>query len=280
VSATEAEIIALGDLKGTFTPAVRMGRRPCAVILPGSGPTDRDGNNPFGVKASPYRLLAEALAAEGIATLRYDKRLPRSPQEEAAYTLDDAVMEAGRWLDWCEGRAGTAAVYLIGHSEGGLIALALARRRTVAGLVLLTTPGVGLAAGILKQLMVAPDAIKTEAATILTRLIAGEVVDSVSSALMPLFRPSVQPFLWSLLALDPGALAAAQTAPLLGIGGGRDLQVPPEDAAPVGGALILPAMNHVLKDVSDDRADNIAAYRDPDRPLATGLVPAIATFMH
>jgi hypothetical protein len=62
-----------GPLKGTLlTP----NSKPTAVVLiiPGSGPTDRDGNNPLGVNASPYRLLAEGLAAKGFATLRIDKR--------------------------------------------------------------------------------------------------------------------------------------------------------------------------------------------------------------
>ncbi|HYC97794.1 hypothetical protein [Brevundimonas sp.] len=48
--------------------------RAVAVILPGSGPTDRDGNSPSGVNAGSYRLLAEGLAEHGVATLRIDKR--------------------------------------------------------------------------------------------------------------------------------------------------------------------------------------------------------------
>ena len=44
--------------------------RAAAVIIPGSGPTDRNGDSPLGVSAASYRLLAEALADQGIATLR------------------------------------------------------------------------------------------------------------------------------------------------------------------------------------------------------------------
>ena len=62
-----------GPLKGTLlTPNSKPNT--VVLIVPGSGPTDRDGNNPLGVNASPYRLLAEGLAAKGLATLRIDKR--------------------------------------------------------------------------------------------------------------------------------------------------------------------------------------------------------------
>ena len=64
----------LGPLRGTLlSPAAPdTPSAPVVLIVPGSGPTDRDGNNPLGVKASAYRLLAEGLAAKGIATVRID----------------------------------------------------------------------------------------------------------------------------------------------------------------------------------------------------------------
>jgi predicted alpha/beta hydrolase len=62
-----------GTLRGTWlAPAGAPGA--AAVIVAGSGPTDRDGNSPLGISASTYRMLAEALGAQGIATVRYDKR--------------------------------------------------------------------------------------------------------------------------------------------------------------------------------------------------------------
>ena len=60
-----------GPLRGTLLSG-DAGKLPPVLIIPGSGPTDRDGNNPLGVRASTYRLLAEGLAAEGIPSLRID----------------------------------------------------------------------------------------------------------------------------------------------------------------------------------------------------------------
>ena len=61
-----------GPLEGTLLDAGKGA--PVVLIVPGSGPTDRDGNNPIGVTSAPYRLLAEALGAKGVSTVRIDKR--------------------------------------------------------------------------------------------------------------------------------------------------------------------------------------------------------------
>jgi len=63
-----------GPLKGTMLTPGGIPAPPVVLIIPGSGPTDRDGNSGLGVKASTYRLLAEALAERGIASARTDKR--------------------------------------------------------------------------------------------------------------------------------------------------------------------------------------------------------------
>src|SRR3989475_11906260 len=63
-----------GALQGTLAAPDGGPKAPVAIIIPGSGPTDRDGNNPLGVTAGMYRLLAEALAAKGVSALRIDKR--------------------------------------------------------------------------------------------------------------------------------------------------------------------------------------------------------------
>ncbi|MEO1731199.1 MAG: alpha/beta hydrolase, partial [Pseudomonadota bacterium] len=61
-----------GELAGTLIPP--SSGQGVVLIVPGSGPTDRDGNNPLGVTAASYRLLAEALAERGIGSVRIDKR--------------------------------------------------------------------------------------------------------------------------------------------------------------------------------------------------------------
>jgi hypothetical protein len=76
VTAAQTEVSAAGPngpLKGTLTRAAAASA-PVVLIIPGSGPTDRDGNSPLGVRAATYRLLSEQLASRGVSTVRIDKR--------------------------------------------------------------------------------------------------------------------------------------------------------------------------------------------------------------
>jgi len=103
--------------------------------------------------------------------------------------------------------------------------------------------------------------------------------------LMPLFRPSVQPFLRSEIAMDPAAELARLRVPTLIVSGGHDLQVRATDAQALGQArpdarrFDAPEMNHVLKAAPTGRAEQQAAYSDPQLPLMPGLVDAIASFV-
>ena len=93
----------------------------------------------------------------------------------------------------------------------------------------------------------------------------------------------MQPFLIDLLVKDPPRLAGATKVPMLIVQGERDIQVSVADAKALAAAqpaaklVLVPAMNHVLKDVAaDDRAANLATYADPSLAGRRGLVDAIA----
>ena len=118
-----------GPLAGTLlVPKEHDG--PVVVIVPGSGPTDRDGNNPYGVQAATYRLLAEGLVEHGIASLRFDKRGMFA--SSAAIADANAVSIAGyaydvrTWAATLRQQVDRDCIWLLDHSEGGLVALAAA----------------------------------------------------------------------------------------------------------------------------------------------------------
>jgi pimeloyl-ACP methyl ester carboxylesterase len=285
-----------GPLAGTYQPAVGGTKAPVVLILPGSGPTDRDGNNRLGVKAAPYRLLAEALAARGIASVRIDKRgmfaSGAAVADANAVTIDDYTADTAAWVSVIRKRTGVGCVWLAGHSEGALIALASAEKlgRELCGVILISAPGRPFGEVLMDQLRANPAnaPLLPEAETTLAKLAKGERVDAakISPPLLPLFAPQVQGFMISLLALDPPRLAAAVERPLLIVQGEADLQTGVVEAerlaaaAPAAKLVRLPGVNHVLKQVpEDDRAANLAAYSDPDRPLAPGVVEAIAEFI-
>ena len=283
-----------GALAGTMLRSTD-GKGPVALIIPGSGPTDRDGNNPMGVQAASYRLLAEGLAARGVTTVRADKRgmfgSSSAVSDANAVTIADYVSDTAAWVRVIREQTGASCVWLIGHSEGGLVSLAAAQELgDLCGLVLVATPGKPMGDVIKAQLRANPaNAPLIDAAdAAIDRLNSGQKVDvsSLPQPLLPLFNPAVQEYLISAFALDPAELAARADLPVLIVQGGKDLQVPVEDASRLKAANpsavleILPDANHVLKNVpGDSPADNLATYGEPNLPIAEGIVTAIANFV-
>jgi pimeloyl-ACP methyl ester carboxylesterase len=281
-----------GPLRGTLLAAAE--EAPIVLIIPGSGPTDRDGNNPLGIRAASYRLLAEGLASRGIGSVRIDKRGMFGSKDAVAdanaVTIADYARDVGSWVTAARQRTGARCIWLLGHSEGGLVALAARERSDVCGLVLVASPG-RRAGEILREQLRANPAnapILDQALAAVDRLEAGQRVDTagLSPALMPLFAPQVQGFVINLFSLDPAGMLRGYRRPVLILQGQRDLQVSEADARRLAAAnskaklVLLPAVNHVLKQVaSDDRAANAATYADPNRPLGPGIVDAIASFI-
>ncbi|WP_426266246.1 alpha/beta hydrolase [Sphingomonas sp. LHG3443-2] len=281
-----------GALEGyLLTPAGKA--KATMLLIPGSGPTDRDGNNPIGVKAAPYRKLAEALVTRGVATLRIDKRgmfgsAGAGNPNEATFADYDGDVRA--WVDTARRRTGQKCVWVAGHSEGGLVALRAAAEPNVCGIVLIATPGERMGDTIRKQLRANPAnaPILASAEKALGELEAGRKVSV--TGLHPvlaqgLFNPAVQGFMIELLAQDPAKLAAGVKRPMLIVQGGHDVQVDTANgevfrkAAPKAAYVLFPAMSHVLSDAPADRSQNLATYAEADRPLTPGLAERIAAFV-
>jgi uncharacterized protein len=265
------------------------------LIIPGSGPTDQDGNNPYGIRGSTYRLLAEGLAARGIATVRIDKRgmfaSRAAVADPNAVTIGDYATDVHSWVAVIRAKTGARCVWILGHSEGGLVALAAGQQaENICGLLLLSTAGRPLGVILREQLKATPAnrPVLDQALEAIDALEAGRHVDvsGMNPALLPLFRPQVQDFLISEMSIDPAKLIASFHKPVLIIQGERDIQVRVIDAERLKAAngaaelVLLPNANHVLKTVtSDDRAANLATYSDPELPLAAGLIDSIEKFL-
>ena len=266
--------------------------RAAAVILPGSGPTDRDGNSAqFGIKAASYRLLAEGLAERSVATIRIDTRgiceSAAAGPAETDLRFNTYANDARAWAAEAAAETGHPCAWLIGHSEGALVALKAVASQDdkVCGLVLLS--GAGRPAGVVlrEQLAALPEPLKTRAYDVLSELEAGRTVADPPTELASLFRPSVQPYLISWLTLAPADLAAAYDGPIFVGQGTTDLQFSLADAEAIKAAqpratlVVWDGVNHVLKTAPADRAANVATYMDPALPLAPGVVEAVADFV-
>lgn len=301
------EDVTVAGLSGTLLKPAGIERPPVVLLIAGSGPTDRNGNQ-GGSGPGSLRLLAEALAQRGIASLRYDKRgIGRSATaglREQDFLLDTFAADAAAWLAWLGQRPDLGAPVVAGHSEGGLIAILVAEGRRVPGvrgqldklldpkpapataIVLLATPGRPLGDVLRDQLRRStPPELLDEALATLARLEKGETVPDVRPELAALFRPSVQPFLRSMLAVDPARELRRLKLPVMIVAGGHDLQVTAADAAllakarPDAARLDIPDMNHALKIAPADSAGQQDAYANPSLPLAPGLGEAVAGFV-
>ncbi|WP_392396095.1 alpha/beta hydrolase [Paraburkholderia caledonica] len=283
-----------GPLQGTLlSPGNRDGQ--VVLIVPGSGPTDRDGNGPNGLRASTYRLLADGLLSRGVASVRIDKRgmygsasaLPDADD----VTLDDYAADVDLWAATIQKRTGVPCVWVLGHSEGGLVALVAAQHTAdICGLILVSTAGRPLGKILREQLRsnAANAPILDNAMSVLDTLEAGQTVDAskIDPSLMPLFRPRVQRFLMSELSVDPSTLLAGYRKPVLIVQGLQDLQVGAGDAQllehanPRAQLVLVASANHVLKPVyTTDRSANLAAYSNQDLPLADDVVESISSFI-
>jgi uncharacterized protein len=260
-----------------------------AVLIPGSGTTDRNGDQLPAIRAGTLRLLAEDLAGQGVATVRIDKRgvgaSAAAALSEDALRFDHMVEDARAWATDLAMRTGRDCVWLMGHSEGGLVAqVAAADNPQVCGVVLLASAGRPAADILREQLAALPQPLNDQAMHGLSELEAGRTVETVPG-LEALFRPSVQPYLISWFRHDPRELAATYDRPMLVVHAERDIQVNEADAdalttaQPSARRLDLEGVNHVLKAAPADRAGNIAVYADPDAPLAEGLAEAVAAFI-
>jgi pimeloyl-ACP methyl ester carboxylesterase len=259
------EEITVAGLSGTLLKPDNVKRPPVVLLIAGSGPTDRNGNQ-NGAGPGELRQLAEALAERGIASLRYDKRgIGRSAAtnlREEDFTFGTLVADAGMWVGLLRQREDLGPLFVLGHSEGGVVAIELAKASSLAGLILLATPGRRFGDVLREQLQAAglSVSLRDQALAILAALERGEDVATVDPALMSLFRPSVQPFLRSELAVDPAADLHATVLPVLIVSGGHDIQVSATDAAlltaarPDARRLHVNEMNHALKITPAGRA--------------------------
>lgn len=278
-----------GPLAGTLQPGT--GKGPAVVIIPGSGPTDRDGNSPLGITAGTYRLLAEALAKRGVTSVRIDKRgmfgsRGAIPDPNGA-TIEGYADDARAWAGLVAKRAGARCAWLVGHSEGGLVALQAAQSaKGLCGVVLISAPGRPLGEVMRGQFRANPAnaPILGPALKLLDEVEAGRTVDpaTLPAPLPTMFPLAVQRYMTGLFRFDPAKLAATAKVPVVIVQGDADLQVGVEDARRIAAArpsarlTIVPGVNHVLKAVGADRAANARSYGDASLPIAPGVVEAVA----
>ncbi|OWK45624.1 alpha/beta hydrolase [Fimbriiglobus ruber] len=280
-----------GTLFGTLDLPPGKGPFPVVLIHPGSGPTDRDGNQAR-LKNDSLKYLGRALAARGIACLRVDKRgvaaSAKAGAAEADLRFDTYVSDAVRWIGWLRADKRFGKVGVVGHSEGALVGALAAPTARVDAVVLLCATGRTLDALLREQLKKnLPDKLFAQSEPILNALAAGKQVKDVPAELKALFRPSVQPYLISILTRDPIAAVAAVKCPLLVVSGTTDIQVTEVDAKALSAAragikaVRIENMNHMLKEIESTNTflQTARTYANTATPLHPKLAGELAAFL-
>jgi pimeloyl-ACP methyl ester carboxylesterase len=279
--------IRVGAIDAVLTTPPDVERPPVALLIAGSGSTDHDGNGPQ-IKPATLKKLSEQLVAREIATLRYDKRGAGGWKPEFGrpedFRFKDYVDDAAALVNYLRSSGKFSQVIVVGHSEGGLVAILTARRVPVDRLALLVTAARrqgDLLKAQLERKQIPPDVLQPIVKAI-DAIMAGQIVDPPPQGLA--IAPSMQPGIASAFTEDPIDPLKLIERPTLIIGGGRDRQVARLDfvalsaASPLAKTLWLPDMNHVLVDVTDEN-DDLAAYNQPERALDTVLIDSVASFI-
>jgi uncharacterized protein len=285
-ASAEETKIRIGAIDAVLTTPPDVERPPVALLIAGSGSTDHDGNGPQ-VKPATLKKLSDQLVARKIATLRYDKRGAGGWKPEFGkpedFRFKDYVEDAAALVNYLRSSGKFSRLALVGHSEGGLVAILTARQVPIDRLVLLVTAarkqGDLIKAQLAKTL--APDTLDPITKAI-DAMMAGQIVDPPPEGLK--IAPQMQPSMASAFTEDPIDPLKKIDQPTLIIGGGRDRQVARLDFIALSTAdstaktVWLPDMNHVLVDVSDE-ADDLKAYNDSERPLDPTLIDTVAAFV-
>ena len=273
------------EVQGTLLSPNGENQPPLAILIAGSGPTDRDGNQAQ-FKNNSLKYLAEGLAQKGIATFRYDKRviaqINKATVQEEKMTFEDEVNDALLVVNHFKDKY--KKIILIGHSEGALVGLLVAQKVVVSKFVSISGAGNSSATLIEEQIGKNAPQLKEESQKIISQLRKGELVDNISPYLAPVFRKSVQPYLISWFKYEPAKEIAKLQIPILIVQGNNDLQVEDKEAQllkeaqPKAQLLLIEGMNHVLKKVKT-LEENQLSYLNPDLPISGELVEGIASFI-
>lgn len=291
--------LTFGGLTGTLVVPAGPGPHPTVLLLPGSGPVDRDSNHKR-MRLGVTEQLADALAAAGVASYRYDKRGVGASKDAAP---DGDWRRVGFWDGVADAEAALAMlrdrrevdaerIVLVGHSEGAVVATALgARDPQLAGLVLLAgsaRPGRDLLAWQAEAILPTLPAFVRGIFRLLRIDYVGRVrrnhakLEASTADVMRLDGAKINArWFREFLAYDPAADLAKVDVPVLAITGEKDLQADPADLAWMGRVAGGPIATHLVPDLShllrrQDGPASLSAYkreiREPVDPRVLELV--------
>jgi pimeloyl-ACP methyl ester carboxylesterase len=270
-----------------YSPLKQNKKTNLVLLIAGSGPTDRDGNQK-GLTNNSLKYVSEELAKNDIAVFSYDKRIfaqmKTGSVNEATLTFDDFITDATSVLLFFKNQKKYNKIIIAGHSEGSLIGMIAANDKADA-FISLAGAGRTIDAVLVDQIAKQAPYLKEEVQKNLDILKSGKTFELKNPMLASLFRASVQPYMISWIRYNPQVEIAKLKIPILIVNGTKDLQVAVSEAELLKKAkseaelILIENMNHIFKEIKGDDTENMKSYSNADAPIITKLTSTITTFV-
>jgi hypothetical protein len=273
-------------IEGTLLQPLDKTNAPLVIIIGGSGPTDRNGNQNF-LKNNSLKKLAETLSIDGIATYRYDKRVVKQIKQgiiDKDIMFDDFIDDAISTINYFKKRRFFSKIFIVGHSQGSLVGMIAAKNRA-DGFISLAGAGQSIDNVIIEQINLTAPQFNEDTKRIFTALKKGKTVKDYPQALTSIFKEDIQGFMRNWIQYDPTKVIKKLKIPILIINGDKDLQVSVEEAntlkkaVPEAKLIIVENMNHVLVPIAGDNLDNSKSYNEPLRKISDELTNKVINFI-
>jgi len=286
-SFTVKEITINEFVDGTLLIPTNSEKPNLAIIIAGSGPTDRNGNQNM-LKNNSLKKLAEGLSSKEIATFRYDKRIVKQIRKgnvDMNIRFDDFITDAISAFNFFKNSNAFNQIYVIGHSQGSLVGI-IAAKEGADGFISLAGAGKSIDEVIIEQVTNTAPMFTKDTKRVFSILRDGKTTTDFPQALISIFNLEVQPFMMSWMAYNPQKEISNLEIPILIINGTKDLQVSEDEANLLHTAnsnatlSIIENMNHILVPIAGDTLENSKSYNESQRIISEKLIQSIITFVN
>ena len=274
-------------IDGTLLLPNNTDNPPLTIIIAGSGPTDRDGNQNF-MQNNSLKKLAEGLSQKGIATFRYDKRVVKQIRQrnvDSNIMFEDFITDAISVINYFKEKYSFSKIYVAGHSQGSLVGMVAAKEASADGFISIAGAGKSIDQVIIDQVNNTAPMFTDDTKRVFAVLKEGKTTSDYPQALASIFDKSLQPFMANWMQYNPQQIIKALDIPILILNGSKDLQVSVEEARLLKSAKeaadlkIIDNMNHVLFIIKGDTLENSKSYNEPHRKIAQEVIDYIANFI-
>lgn len=281
-----------GALMGSFLVPKSKSPIPVVLLIPGSGPTDRNCNSQLGLISNTFLMLAEELYKANIATLRIDKRTSgesvKTFSEESLKLIlfDDFIHDVEVWIDSLKNDPRFSDVIVAGHSQGSLVGMIATKNKQADKFISLSGAGRSIDNIMCDQFDASFPNYSDTTRKFFDGIKNGIYLESTPHIIKQNIPRTAIPFFQSWIKYNPEEEIRKLNVPILVVNGEHDIQVAVSEAellhasSPQSKLVLIPEMSHILKNAPADRLSNMMTYNQPELPLNIQLVEEVIRFVN